>query len=93
VDTITLDQLRNKYNINFDTLVLDCEGAFYYILMDMPEILQNIKLIIMENDYLNESHKIYMDGLLREKGFIIDYVEGGGWGHFANNFFEVWKKQ
>ena len=34
-----------------------------------------------------------MDGLLREKGFIIDYVEGGGWGHFANNFFEVWKKQ
>ena len=51
VNTITLEQLKNKYNINFDTLVLDCEGAFYYILMDMPEILDNINLIIMENDY------------------------------------------
>jgi FkbM family methyltransferase len=39
VNTITLHNLKAKYNINFDTLVLDCEGAFYYILMDMPEIL------------------------------------------------------
>jgi hypothetical protein len=35
----------------FDTLVLDCEGAFYYILQDTPEILEGIKLLIMENDY------------------------------------------
>jgi FkbM family methyltransferase len=92
VNIINFEQLREKYNIDFDTLVLDCEGAFYYILLDMPEILDNIKLIIMENDYLNESHKKYIDNVLREKGFIVDYIEGGGWGHFANNFFEVWKK-
>ena len=47
VKTITWEQLQSKYNIEFDTLVLDCEGAFYYILMDMPEILENIHLIIM----------------------------------------------
>ena len=29
VNTITLEELNNKYNIEFDTLVLDCEGAFY----------------------------------------------------------------
>lgn len=92
VNTINLEQLKEKYNIDFDTLVLDCEGAFYYILLDMPEILNNIKLIIMENDYLDATHKNYIDSILRDKGFIIDYVEGGGWGHFANNFFEVWKK-
>jgi len=92
VNIINFEQLKDKYNIDFDTLVLDCEGAFYYILLDMPEILDNIKLIIMENDYLNESHKIYIDNVLREKGFVLDYVEGGGWGHFVNNFFEVWKK-
>ena len=92
VNIINFEQLKEKYNIDFDTLVLDCEGAFYYILLDMPEILDNIKLIIMENDYLDESHKKYIDTVLREKGFIIDYIEGGGWGHFANNFFEVWKK-
>ena len=51
VNTIRLEQLKTKYNIKFDTLVLNCEGAFYYILMGMPEILDNINLTIMENDY------------------------------------------
>jgi len=45
VNTITLEELNKKYNIDFDTLVLDCEGAFYYILMDMPEIINNINLM------------------------------------------------
>jgi FkbM family methyltransferase len=92
VNTINIENLKEKYNIDFDTLVLDCEGAFYYILLDMPEILNNINLIIMENDYLVESHKKYVDKQLINSGFKIDYIEGGGWGYFANNFFEVWKK-
>jgi FkbM family methyltransferase len=46
VNTIKYDELLSKYNIHFDTLVIDCEGAFYYILMDTPEILANINLII-----------------------------------------------
>ena len=92
VNTITLDNLKTKYNIVFDTLVLDCEGAFYYILMDMPEILDNIKLIIMENDYYEISKKIYIDKILIQNNFIIDYTESGGWGPCYNNFFEVWRK-
>ena len=91
VNTISLDDLKTKYNINFDTLVLDCEGAFYYILMDMPEILDNIKLIIMENDYYDISHKSYVDSILRKYNFYTDYKEAGGWGGCFNNFFEVWK--
>lgn len=92
VNTITLDNLKNKYNIEFDTLVLDCEGAFYYILMDMPEILNNIKLIIMENDYWDISKKNYVDEILIKGGFYLEYYESGGWGPCFNNFFEVWKK-
>ena len=92
VNTITLDELNEKYNIQFDTLVLDCEGAFYYILMDMPEILDNIKLIIMENDYHNIEHKKYVDNILIKNNFNRDYVEPGGWGPCRNNFFEVWTK-
>ena len=92
VNTITLDNLKNKYNIDFDTLVLDCEGSFYYLLMDMPEILNNIKLIIMENDYCDISHKNYIDDILTKHNFYIDYVECGGWGPCYNNFYEVWKK-
>jgi len=92
VNTITLEQLYAKYNIQFDTLVLDCEGAFYYILMDMPEILDNIKLIIMENDYLDITKKQYIDNILKESGFCRDYAEHGGWEPCYDNFFEVWKK-
>ena len=93
VNTITLEELYNKYNINFDTLVLDCEGAFYYILIDMPEILNNINLIIMENDYHDILHKEYVNSILEQNNFYVDYSEGGGWGPCANNFFEVWKKK
>lgn len=92
INTITLEELNNKYNIPFDTLVLDCEGAFYYILMDMPEILNNIKLIIMENDYNDIAHKEYIDAVLKENNFYVDFSLGGGWGPCFNNFFEVWKK-
>ena len=92
VNTISFEQLKEKYSIEFDTLVLDCEGAFYYILMDMPEMLDNINLIIMENDYKEISKKNYIDETLKEKGFYVDYAEAGGWGPCANNFFEVWKR-
>lgn len=96
VNTITLEELNNKYNIEFDTLVLDCEGAFYYILLDMPEILNNIKLIIMENDYRNYAHKLYIDNKLREENFEVVYSHFGGWDNTCpcyNNFFETWKKK
>jgi FkbM family methyltransferase len=92
VHTITLTELSSKYKIEFDTLVLDCEGAFYYILMDMPEIINNVKLIIMENDYWELSHKKYIDSVLTKNNFYRDYVEGGGWGPCKNNFYEVWKR-
>lgn len=92
VDTITLDDLREKYQILFDTLVLDCEGAFYYIVKDMPDILDNIQLIIMENDYYDISNKEYVDEVLINHGFYVDYREFGGWGCCKYRFFEVWKR-
>jgi FkbM family methyltransferase len=92
VNTISINNLREKYNIEFDTLVLDCEGAFYYILQDMPEILNNINLIIMENDYVDMNHKNYIDEIMTQNNFRVDYKEGGGWGPCCDNFFEVWKR-
>jgi len=93
VNSITFDELTAKYNIIFDTLVLDCEGAFYYILQDMPEVLNNIKLIIMENDYHDIEHKKHIDSVLLYNNFYVDYVEPGGWGPCHDNFFEVWKRK
>ena len=92
VNTITLSEIKNKYNIEFDTLVLDCEGAFYYILQDIPEILDGINLIIMENDYNNILEKNYIDDVLTKNNFYVDYIEAGGWGPCFKIFYEVWKK-
>ena len=92
VNTLTVDELKNKYNIAFDTLVLDCEGAFYYILMDMPEILDGIKLILMENDYHELPKKMEVDRVLREHKFKRIYAEGGGWGPCEAFFFEAWSR-
>jgi len=99
VNTITLEELNKKYNIEFDTLILDCEGAFYYILMDMPEIINNIKLIIVENDYHNINHKKYVDEILMKNNFYVEYSENGCslakklFPQTFENFYEVWKKK
>lgn len=94
VDTITFQELQEKYKIEFDTLVLDCEGAFYYILLDMPEILDNIKLIMIENDFKEEEQKKYFDETLLKRGFYNSYSEDLiiGPGNIRKNFFQVWKK-
>ena len=93
INTITYKQLQIKYNIQFDTLILDCEGAFYHILKDMPEILININLIIMGNDYHTLSEYIYVKDNLEKNHFYCDYKEAGGWGPCSQNFYEVWKKK
>ena len=97
VQTITLKELNAKWKLPFTSLVLDCEGAFYYILLDMPEILDGITTIIMENDYYDTSHKEYIDTTLTAKGFRCIYSEGLGPEYnfknfpYMKNFFEAWK--
>jgi hypothetical protein len=93
VKTITLPEFRAKYPIEFDTLVLDCEGSFYTIVLDYPEILDNIKLVIVENDYTKLNEKQYVDKMLIERGLKCVYSDSGGWLHdhvCVNNFYEVW---
>ena len=92
VKTVQFHDLEKKYDIQFDTIVADCEGALYYILTDQPNILDNIQLIIMENDYHDLSHKQTVDSVLVDKGFVRVYSKVGGWGPCWRNFYEVWTK-
>jgi len=92
INTIDYVSLCNKYNIHFDTLIADCEGALYYILYDMPEILENINLIIMENDYWDINKKTFVDNILNTYNFKLDYQEAGGWGPCYDRFYEVYIK-
>lgn len=95
INTISYKELKEKYNILFDTLIIDCEGAFYYILREEPEILEGINTIISENDYKDISHRKYVETQLINNGFkcvhsmnldvFISCFENKG-------FYEVWKK-
>lgn len=91
INTISYEELKNKFNMNFDTLVLDCEGAFYYILVDEPNILKNVNLIFMENDYHYPEHKKYIDNAFINEGFRNIYKSGNGF-NYMGNFYEVWSK-
>jgi hypothetical protein len=55
----------------------------------MPEILENINLILIENDYPSNDYKNYVDSILKQYNFIVDYMENA---HGIINFYEVWKK-
>jgi len=92
VNTISWDDLKNKYNLNFNTLVADCEGALYYILQDEPDMLKDFDKVIMENDYWDINHKNFVDENLKKNGFKVVFSGGGGWGPCSSFFYEVWKK-
>jgi len=95
VKTCTLNDIR-QFNIEFDTLVLDCEGAFYNIIHEFPSILDNIKLIIVENDYDSKEKKLKVDEILDKKKFHCVYSEmlpSDDYPHECRDcFFEVWQR-
>lgn len=90
VTTTTYKDVVNKYQIKFDTLVIDCEGAFYYILRDEPEILDGINLVIIENDFTEIEHKVFVDKHFNERGLKRVLACRGDWGPCIDYFYEVW---
>lgn len=95
VRSITYKELRHKYSTFVpDTLVVDCEGALYQILKDGESILDNIKLIIIENDYLEASQKRFVDFVFQRHGFVLAYSHHGGLPtHPCNScFYQVFVK-
>ena len=93
--TATWSDIKNKYdNMKFNTLVADCEGALYYILRDEPTFLENFKKIIIENDFLDYKHKVFVDEEFKKFNFKRVYVKELNGGHMLTEcFYEVWEKQ
>ncbi len=92
INTISWDELKNKYPLNFTVLVADCEGALYYILQDEPNFFDNFKTVIMENDYCDMNHKTFVINSLKNYGFSLVHSEAGGWNIPVDNFYQVWKR-
>jgi len=100
VGTVTFEELISKYDIEFDTLVADCEGALYWILRDSDALLERIHTVILEADYPSADQKAEVDRIFRVHGLERIYSEPlvVDWDHpfpaeCAESFFEVWTKE
>lgn len=94
IETISFEEIQNETNIIFDTLVIDCEGAFYFILKEFPEILDNIKLIIIENDCMEEYQNTFILDTFKNNNFNLfeSKTSDIAWGSCKDHFWQVWKK-
>ena len=96
VNVITYTELQSKYNIIFDTLIITHIMEFYYIIINdtSVNILTNINLLILKNDYNNNEYKENINNVLFANNFYTEYVEPVSWnlGPCYNNFYEVWKR-
>jgi hypothetical protein len=93
VNSVTLDELKQKYGIDFNVLVADCEGSLYYILQEFPELLQgSMKTLIVENDYNDIEQKKFVDECFIKNNFRRVWSQRGGWGPCSDFFWEVWQK-
>ena len=105
INTITIDEIKQKYNLNFNTLVIDCEGSFYNILLEFPDILDNIYKIIIENDFKEKFKKIFVDNFFKNNNFklieniplpenfmLINSKNEDIFRHTRKNFYQVWIK-
>jgi hypothetical protein len=81
-NTITWNDLKQKYCMNFDVLVADCEGALYYILKDKPEFLNGFQTILIENDFTDITHKEFVEEFKRNNFKPVYYLSGGFWSLF-----------
>jgi hypothetical protein len=67
----------------------------HFILKDFPEILNNIKLIIIENDCMEEYQNTFILDTFKNNNF--NLVESKtldiAWGSCKDHFWQVWKKQ
>jgi len=88
--------IKNKYNyLNFNVLVCDCEGGLYYILKEEPNFLDTFETIIIENDFTEVSHKLFVHEEFNKNNFNMIYNKSLGDARNKMNdwFYQVWIKK
>jgi FkbM family methyltransferase len=71
VPTITLQSLKNSTGVNsFDTLVIDCEGAFHGIMNEFPQVLKDVTKVLIENDSRDAGEAEAIHARLRQHGLV-----------------------
>ena len=69
IPSYSLQEITEKYQLNFNVLVADCEGFLETFFDENPDFYDGLRMIIFEADY---THKCNYDKIrynLRKKGF------------------------
>ena len=69
IPSYSLDEITNKYNLNFNVLVADCEGFLEVFFDENPFFYDNLRLIIFEADYPEKCNYNKIKNKLIEKKF------------------------
>jgi len=69
IPSYSLNEITNKYNLNFNVLVADCEGFLEVFFDENPNFYDNLRLIIFEADYPDKCNYGKIKSKLIEKKF------------------------
>ena len=72
IPSFSLLEIKEKYNLNFNVLVADCEGFLETFFDENPEFHKQLRLIIFEADYPEKCNYDKIKQMLREDGFECD---------------------
>jgi FkbM family methyltransferase len=69
IPSFSLDEITEKYNLQFNVLVADCEGFLEVFFDENPNFYDNLRMIIFESDYPNKCNYNKIKNKLVEKKF------------------------
>ena len=69
IPSFSLDQIKEKYNLEFNVLVADCEGFLETFFNENPECYKKMRLIIFEADCPHKCNYDKIRSLLKDDGF------------------------
>jgi FkbM family methyltransferase len=82
IQSYTLNEIENKYNLKFNTLVADCEGFLEQFFDENPQLYSQLSLVMFEKDC---PHKCNYDK-------IINNLKINNFYCLEDGFHSVWKK-
>ena len=69
IKNLSLEQVKEEYNLKFNVLVADCEGYLEEIFEQNPEFYDELRMIIFEADYPDKCNYDKIRDTLLLKGF------------------------
>jgi len=69
IPSYSLNEIKEKYNLNFNVLVADCEGFLEVFFDENPDFYNDLRLLIFEADYPEKCNYDKIKNKLIEKKF------------------------